>query len=238
MSFNGELDKASLDFMLNELAKVLKRTYGKRVDPKEIILVGGAAIVAKHQFRHSTRDVDAWLFSEQQLSQAIRQVGERFGFSPRWLNQDFVKTASFSQKLREVSVHYRTFQRVLEVRVIQGSDLIAMKLVAGRRYKNDLSDIVGVLMDYEEQGQSLSINQIHHSIDSLYGVSELPDVSLMKWLEDIMQQGHYRELYDLVRMEEANNQTVVIDATNKGAVINNEADILAVLEMIREKQRE
>ena len=203
----------------------------------EIILVGGAAIVAKHHFRHSTKDVDAWLFSEQRLSQAIRQVGERFGFSPRWLNQDFVKTASFSQKLREVSVHYRTFQSILEVRVIQGSDLIAMKLMAGRRYKNDLSDIVGVLMDYEEQDQSLSINQILHSIQSLYGISELPDVSLMKWLEDIMQQGHYRELYDQVRTEEISNQSVVIEAIEQGIDINDEADVLTVLDMIRKKQR-
>ena len=97
MSLNGELDKTSLDFLLNELAKVLKTTYGRKAQPMEIILVGGVAIIVNHLFRRSTQDVDAWLFSEKMLGQSIRHVGERFGFSPHWLNKDFEKTSSFSQ---------------------------------------------------------------------------------------------------------------------------------------------
>ena len=97
MSLNGELDRTSLEFLLNELAKVLKTTYGRKAQPMEIILVGGVAIIVNHLFRRSTQDVDAWLFSEKMLGQSIRHVGERFGFSPHWLNKDFEKTSSFSQ---------------------------------------------------------------------------------------------------------------------------------------------
>lgn len=236
MSLNGELDRTSLDFLLNELAKILKSAYGRRAQPMEIILVGGAAIIVNHQFRYSTQDVDAWLFSEQMLGQSIRQVGERFGLSHHWLNQDFVKTSSFSQKLREVSAHYKTFQRILEVRVIQGSDLIAMKLIAGRKYKNDLSDIVGVLMEYEEQQRPISLDQINQSLLTLYGQSEFPDAELMHWLKQLMQHGSYRKVYDQVRREEANNQSVVIEAIEQGPSIFNESDVDAMLALIRERK--
>lgn len=236
MSLNGELNKTELDFLLNELAKDLKKTYGKGADPMEIILVGGAAIVVNHQFRNSTKDVDAWLFSERIFTQAIRRVGERYGYSPHWLNQDFIKTASFSQKLREVSVHYRTFQRILEVRVVQGPELIAMKMMAGRKYKNDLSDIVGVLMDYDEQNRPISSNQIRDSIYSLYGITEVPNPDLMKWLDQLILQGHYRELYDQVRTEEAKNQSIVLEAIEQGSSIAGESDVDTVLALIREKK--
>ena len=52
-------------------------------------------------------------------------------------------------KLDEVSVYYRKISNVLTVRLIRDEYLIAMKLRSGRKYKNDLSDIIGVLAEHE-----------------------------------------------------------------------------------------
>jgi hypothetical protein len=85
MSLETVMDRETLEFMLQALAQVLKQNWNTLKHPLEIILVGGSAIVIHHDFRDSTRDVDAWLSSETLLRQAIRTVGERYGFSERWV---------------------------------------------------------------------------------------------------------------------------------------------------------
>jgi len=111
-----------------------------------------------------------------------------------------------------------------------------MKLIAGRKYKNDLSDIVGVLMEYEEQQRPISLNQINQSLLTLYGRAELPDTDLMHWLVQLIHNGSYRKVYDLVRREEANNQSIVIEAIEQGSKVFSESDVDAVLALIRERK--
>jgi len=47
--------------------------------------------------------------------------------------------------------------------------LIAMKLVAGRNYKHDLSDIIGIIATKKRQGEPLSFEQIDRAVHELYG---------------------------------------------------------------------
>lgn len=42
---------------------------------------------------------------------------------------------------------YKTFANILQIRTVSAEYLVAMKLMAGHQYKNDLSDIVGVLIE-------------------------------------------------------------------------------------------
>ena len=55
-----------------------------------------------------------------------------------WINSEFVWTESYSQKLEAYSVYYKTFSNILTVRTISAEYLVAMKLMSGRFYKNDL----------------------------------------------------------------------------------------------------
>ena len=43
------------------------------------------------------------------MKDAINAVGDRMGLPNGWLNADFRQTASYSPKLAEASVYYRTF---------------------------------------------------------------------------------------------------------------------------------
>ena len=140
ISFNKE----NLNFYLNELAKEFRKLNGKSM-PAEIILIGGASVLANYGFRDMTYDMDAIIVAASTMKEAINHIGDKYGLPDRWLNTDFIKTKSYSPKLIEHSVYFKTYCNILTVRTISGEYLIAMKLLSGRKYKNDLSDIVGIL---------------------------------------------------------------------------------------------
>lgn len=146
MSFNNTsyFTKDNLDIYLKELAKAFRKFNGKSM-PAEIILIGGAAILTNYGFREMTTDVDAIIHASSSMKDAINYVRDKYNLPNDWLNADFMRTSSYSPKLNEFSTYYRTFSNVLTVRTISAEYLIAMKLRSGRKYKNDLSDIIGIL---------------------------------------------------------------------------------------------
>ena len=135
----------------------------------EITLIGGAAILANYGFRDSTYDVDAIIQASSAMKDAVNRVGDKVGLPNGWLNADFTRTSSYSPKLTTFSTYYKTFSHVLTVRTISGAYLVAMKLMAGRQYKNDISDIVGILQEQENRGQPLTMGQITQAVESFRG---------------------------------------------------------------------
>ena len=89
-----------------------------------------------------TYDIDAVISATSVVREAINHVGDAFGFPNGWLNADFVKTSSYTPKLIEHSVYYKTYFNILTIRCVAAEYLIAMKLMSGRKYKNDLSDVM------------------------------------------------------------------------------------------------
>lgn len=66
MSFDN-FTKDNLDIYLKELAKEYKKLNGKLM-PAEIVLVGGAAVLANYGFRKMTTDIDAIIHTVLQLN--------------------------------------------------------------------------------------------------------------------------------------------------------------------------
>lgn len=62
--------KNNLDEYLKELGKEYRRLNGKSM-PAEIILIGGAAIIANYGFRDMTTDVDAVILAASSMKDAI-----------------------------------------------------------------------------------------------------------------------------------------------------------------------
>ena len=91
------------------------------------------------------------------MNDAISEVANKFDLPNDWINTDFIMTKSYSEKLIRYSVYYKSFSNgCLNVRTIKDEYLIAMKLVSGRKYKNDLSDIIGIL----DSNKSITISLI------------------------------------------------------------------------------
>ena len=99
--------KDNLDTYLKELAKEFRKVNGRHMSA-EIILIGGAAILLNYGFRDMTTDVDAVIRAASSMKDAINRVGDKFDLPNGWLNSDFMQTSSYSSKLDEVSVYYRT----------------------------------------------------------------------------------------------------------------------------------
>lgn len=209
-SENSEVfTKDNLDRYLNELSKEYKKLGGRKV-PIDIVLIGGAAVIESYGFRDMTTDVDAIVPSASIMKEAISRVSSRFGLPEDWLNADFVMTDSYSSHLHEHSVFYRTFNQVLNVRMVTGEYLIAMKLCAGRQYKNDLSDIVGILDEHEQKGTPIDFEMIDRAVKELYGGwASFPEHSLT-FIHSILEAGNYAEIYEEIRKSERDAQNVIL----------------------------
>lgn len=201
MSFDVWFTKDNLNKYLTELAKEFRKLNGTAM-PAEIILVGGAAILAQYGFRELTYDIDALIFSSSAMKQAANRVGDRFDLPDGWLNMDFKKTGSYSKTLSQVSVYYKTFSNVLEVRTIGAQYLIAMKLMSGRQYKNDMSDVAGILWEHKKNGRNISREDIDEAVKLLYkNVNELSSDS-KQFINGIFQDGDYERIYKETREKE------------------------------------
>lgn len=209
MSFNeNAFNKENLDFYLRELSKAFRKLNGKAI-PAEIILIGGASVLINYGFRDMTYDMDAIIVSSSAMKQAIGQVGDKFGLPSGWLNADFMKTKSYSPKLIEHSVYYKTFSNILTVRTVTAEYMIAMKLMAGRKYKNDLSDVIGILNHHKDNGVPITLDQIKKAVVDLYGKwSSLPQTSV-SFIEQAISKGNYGEAFDEIRSSEIVNKTVL-----------------------------
>ena len=186
--------KENLDTYLGELAKEFRKLNGRKM-PAEIILVGGAAVLINYGFREKTYDIDAVILASSVMKEAINHVGDKMGLPNGWLNTDFKRTKSFSDKLAQVSVYYKTLSNVLTIRTIAAEYLIAMKLMSGRRYKNDLSDIAGILWEHKKNETPVTRAAIEKAVDTLYGSwAQIPDSS-MQLIKTAFNSDDYESLY-------------------------------------------
>ncbi len=134
--------KEDLDLYLKELAKEFRKRNGKTISA-EITLIGGASILINYGFREMTYDMDAIMDAASSIRDAITIVGDRYSLPHGWINDDFMKTDSYTPRIVQYSRYYRTYSNIMTIRTVTGEYLVAMKLRSGRQYKFDLSDIIG-----------------------------------------------------------------------------------------------
>ena len=234
MSSNS-FTKENLDTYLKELAKEFRRLNGKRV-PAEIVLVGGAAILTNYGFRYMTTDIDAIIYAASSMKEAINHVGDKFDLPNGWLNADFMHTGSYSPKLDEFSVYYKSFYGVLSVRTISAEYLIAMKLRSGRKYKNDLSDIIGILAEHEKKGMPITFEKIDAAVENLYGSWDSFPEDSKPFIEDALKNGDFENIYATVKNDEIESKDILIDFEKDYPKVAKESNINDILKTLKEKR--
>ncbi|MCM1144453.1 MAG: DUF6036 family nucleotidyltransferase [Lachnoclostridium sp.] len=216
---------------MKELAKEFKKQNGTAV-PAEIILIGGAAVLMGYGFREMTTDVDAVIHASSAMKEAVGKVGDRYNLPHGWLNSDFMCTDSYSPKLEQFSVYYKTFSNVLQIRTVSAEYLIAMKLRSGRKYKNDLSDIIGILAEHERRGDPISKDRIEIAVRNLYGNWNGFSADAVSFIHDALEKGNYETIYAAVMEEEKKSKDMLIQFGKKYpgvAAQSNVNEILASL---------
>lgn len=225
----------NLDLYLKELGKEYRKSSGKGM-PAEIILIGGAAILANYGFREMTTDVDAIINAASSMKDAINKVGDKFNLPNGWLNSDFMKTASYTPKLSTYSVHYKEFSNVLQVRTVSAEYLIAMKLMAGRKYKNDLSDIVGILAEHQKRGTPITMDIIKAAVTNLYGSWDKLTLDSRDFIENTMQKGNFEQLYKSVSNEEKKSKEALIEFQQEYPGVTTTENVDSILGNLKKKQ--
>ena len=236
MSVEKGFTKENLDYYLKELAKEFRKRNGKNM-PAEIVLVGGAAILANYGFREMTYDIDAVITASSAMKGAVNAVGDRLGLPNGWLNADFRNTSSYSPKLLQYSKYYRTYSNVLNIRTISAEYLVAMKLMSGRRYKKDLSDIIGILSEQERMGEPLSYQQIDCAVKNLYGGWDNISEYAIQVLKAALDSENLKELFMEQEREEALSKQAVLQAQkNKGEIVK-ESNVDEIIQKALRKKR-
>jgi hypothetical protein len=235
MSADTPITRDNLNVCLKAVAKEFRRLNGTKTQA-EIVLTGGAAILANYLFRELTYDVDAIIIASSAMKEAINTVGDRMNLPRGWLNADVKRTSSYSDKLLAVSVYYRTFSNILQVRTIAAEYLVAMKLMSGRRYKHDISDVYGVLWEHQKNGIPLTKESILRAVTELFGdVERLPEASVTL-LDDAFKSGDYENLYKLSREDEIEAKEILIDFDQQYPNTLKLDNINSILDSMKQKR--
>ena len=237
MSSDKVFNKDNLDHYFYELSKVYKKLGGKKM-PAEIILVGGAAIIENYGFREMTSDIDAVIQAASIMDEAISKVGDMFDLPVGWFNEDFVKTVSYSRKLAVYSKFYKTFNQVLTVRTVSAEYLIAMKLCSGRKYKNDLSDIVGILAEHQKSGDIITYERIDKAVINLYGSWDRISDESVSFIKNTLEHGDYDLLYSSIKEKEVETKEILIKFQDDYPKVLNEDNMNAVLNALNRKKKQ
>ena len=226
--------KKNLDTYLKELAKEYRHLGGKSM-PAELVLIGGASVLINYGFRDMTTDIDAVIQAASTMKDAINHVGERLGLPNGWLNEDFTRTDSYTPKLAQYSIYYKQFYGVMTVRTISSEYLIAMKLKAGRQYKNDLSDIVGILAEQQKEGDPITIDMIHNAVTDLYDDWENIPESARVFIADVIRNGDYESIREEVVSEEKSTKDILVNFEGKYPDVANKDNVESIIAMLKRK---
>lgn len=158
---------------LKILAKKFRKLNGKTT-PAELYLVGGASILLNYNFREMTYDIDALIRASSAMKDAIRQVSDEYKLPSDWLNTDFKNTSSYSPNIIKYADYRCELCNVLRIYTVSAEYLIAMKLMAGRDYKHDLSDVVGIVSEHNIKASNndkpiITLDTIKKAVVDLYG---------------------------------------------------------------------
>lgn len=218
---------------LKELAKEFKRITGRKTSA-EIIIVGGGSVLLNYDFRMNSVDVDAFNTYDSAIKDAAKLVADKYNLSQQWLNDDFKKTPSYSPRLRQYSSYYKTFSNVLEIRTISREFLVAMKMVSGRKYKNDLSDILGILYYHYKNNDEITYQQIEKAVVDLYGNFDRIKEDVVEFVKTAIENKTFVDGYNLQKETEQSIKDNLIQFEEKYENVLSEDNIDDIINKLSE----
>ena len=242
MQFRSEktlITKENACPILKAFAKEYKKQNGTSV-PVELVIVGGGSILLNYGFRKATQNFDIMVQSLGMIKNVSYRIADLYNLPDNWLNTDFMRTASYSDKLREVSKHFCSFNNgSLEFRTVNGEYLIAMKMVSAREYRNDISDVVGILIYMKNESEDFSMDRIDHAIDFLYGKRE--DIIKEEVYDKVKEYtkrsvAELEKEYDVLTQMESQTKQELIDVNEKYQGVVKEESIDKVIEGLRRRK--
>lgn len=145
-------------------------------------------------------------------------------------------TSSYSGRLDEFSQYYKTFYGVLQVRSISAEYLIAMKLASGRKYRNDLSDIIGILAEHKKRNQAITWERVNQAVANLYqnwdGISE----EVKSFIQNVFKLGDYNKIFQQVQEQEQLSKNMLVQFQQKQSYTVTESNVDSILDILINKK--
>lgn len=232
-----EITKENLPNILKDLGKEYKKKSGKHM-PAEIVMVGGAAILAKYGFRNLSYDLDAIIRASSAMKDAANAVRDKYNLEHHWLNSDFQNTDSYSKKLYEHSHHYRTFSNVLNIRIVNPEYLLATKLKSARPYKHDLSDIVGIITEERATNPNFTKELIMKAYYDMYGDDATLDKNAEKCMNQAFTTTTPKKLISDIRESEKEANSLLHKFEDNYPGVLKEQNINGILISLKTKEKE
>ncbi len=113
-----------------------------------------------------------------------------------------------------------------------------MKLVSGRRYKADLSDIVGVLYAHQLAGDPISFPMIDKAMIDLYGSWDKVDDYSRSILEKALTSPDLKMLFETQMTEELQAKESILEIDRKYPDLVNADNINDIIEQARKKKQQ
>ena len=113
-----------------------------------------------------------------------------------------------------------------------------MKLRAGRAYKYDRSDVIGILWEQEKRGDPLTLERIQEAIEDLYDSYDVISEEMKLFIEQAMKDGNYEALYNRVRQAEIENRENLLEyqETKPGVITGDNVNgIISALRKRKER---
>lgn len=170
------------------------------------------------------------------MKDAINKVGDKMGLPTGWMNADFQKTSSYSPKLVEYSKYYKTFSNIVTVRTVSEEYLVAMKLKSGRQYKNELSDIVGIIKEEKENNKPLTYEKIDKAVINLYGSWNGINEKTREDLICLLNTDDLGALYKEYRLREHENKEELLAFKEKNPGSVDRTNLSQILEVAKRKK--
>lgn len=228
-----KITKDMLPDILKDLGKEYRKRAGKRM-PAELVITGGAAVLAKYGFRESSYDLDAIIRASGAIKDASLAVRDKYNLEQDWLNDHFMRTDSYSEKLYEHSDYYRTFSNVLTVRIVKPEYLLVTKLRAARSYKHDLSDIVGIVTEEKARNPEFMEAQVMAAYRDLYGT----DAKISQNAYDYMCKAFDTDMPNIlitsIRKKEETANQLLTTFQNKYPTVLTKENVTSVLTALQE----
>ena len=123
------------------------------------------------------------------------------------------------------------------MRTIRAEYLVAMKLVSGRQYKKDLSDIAGIVYEQEVAGSPLTHETIDKAVINLYGDwSRISDYA-KETLDKILSCDNLKELFMGLSENEENAKATLAEIDRKYPKVINKDNVDEVIAAALKKQK-
>lgn len=226
---------------LKLLAKKFRKLNGKNT-PAELYLVGGASILLNYNFREMTSDIDAIIRASSAMKDAIRQVSDEHNLPIDWLNTDFKNTTSYTPNIMKYADYRCELSNVLRVYTISAEYLVAMKLKAGRSYKHDLSDVVGILAEHNDLSRNngrkpITMDMINTAIINLYGSLDAISDKSYAFVNQVIETNNYSILLEETKADEKKAAEHMSELKQKYPNVMNCDNVEDILKSISEKEK-